>query len=71
MNCENKVSYHIPHGLSTREIFLRCGSTDYHGGRAICESCLADPPAMAEINRAERMIDEDNAAARAAGWGEF
>jgi hypothetical protein len=69
--CENTVTYFIPKGYDYKEIFGKCGSTGYDGNRLICYDCERDPRKMAEIERQERNIAEDNAWARSAGWGEF
>ena len=71
IGCQNKVSYWIPKGWDYKEAFVKCGNTDIHGNRAICDECLADAHKMETINRQERLASEDNATARAAGWGEF
>jgi hypothetical protein len=39
--CNNKVSYYIPRGYDYREFFVKCGNTDPHGGRAVCNDCEA------------------------------
>jgi hypothetical protein len=36
--CNNKVSYYIPRGYDYREFFVKCGNTDPHGGRAVCDT---------------------------------
>lgn len=69
MRCENMVSYYIPKGYDYKEVQTRCGNTDYYGNRAVCDYCAEHR--AEEIARQERLIAEDNAIARAAGWGEF
>jgi hypothetical protein len=69
--CENKVSYHVASGYSYRETFVRCGSTDPYGYRAICDVCASQPAEMARIRAAEAAIDANNAWAASAGYGEY
>jgi len=69
--CENLVSYYVPSGFDYREAKTRCGSTDVYGEEAICDDCYADPRARAEHEHRARLAAEDNATARAAGWGEY
>ena len=69
--CDQMASYWIPSGLDYREVETRCGNTAFDGSRAICETCLNDPRAMAEIEREESLIEEDNAWAASANWGEY
>lgn len=71
--CTNHVSYWFQRSWSRqpREYFVRCGNTDPYGGRAICDTCSSDPATMAEIDRHERTIAEDNAASHSAGWGDW
>ena len=69
--CDRMASYWISSGYSYREIETKCGNTAHDGSRAICETCENDPRAMAEIERLESLIEEDNAWAASAGWGEF
>lgn len=69
--CMNKVSYWVPRGYDYRETFVRCGNTDPHGERAICDECRHDRDKMSAIERQERLVAEDNATAHAAGWGDF
>lgn len=71
MTCTNKVSYWVPRGFDYRETFVRCGSTDPYGDRAVCEHCAADAETMRHIEAIEADIKADNAAARSAGWGDF
>ena len=69
--CERMASYWIPSGLDYREVETKCGNTAHDGSRAICDECASDPRAMAEIERQESLIEEDNAWAASAGWGEY
>lgn len=69
--CDEQVSYFVPRGYDYREVFVKCGHTDPHGGRAVCEKCEADPAEMAEIERHEENMAADNAWLRSAGWGEM
>ena len=69
--CENKVSYHVPHGYGYREVFTPCGRTDHRGERAICQDCLDDPGVMRDINNQEETIRLDNQASHSAGWGDW
>lgn len=70
--CENRVSYWLTRGNGmSKEYFVRCGNTDPYGRRAICEECSSAPAKMAEINRLERLVEEDNETSRAAGWGDW
>lgn len=69
--CDRMSSNWVSCGNSYREVRIRCGNTAYDGSRAICDTCLNDPAAVAEIERLESLIAEDNAWAASAGWGEF
>jgi len=69
--CDNKVSFHIPHGYDYREVFRQCGETDPRGGRAICETCKKDPAVMRNIQQHEENIAADNDWLKSAGWGEM
>ena len=69
--CDEKISYYVPHGYDYREVFVKCGNTNPHGGRAICEKCAADPEDMAAIKRHEENMDADNEWLRMIGWGEL
>ena len=69
--CDNQVSFHVPRGYDYREVFVKCGNTDPHGGRAICQECSEDPHTMRDIKNQEENIAADNAWARSANWGEF
>lgn len=40
-DCQNDVSYYIPHGWDYKEVLTRCGTTDVHGERAECGDCQA------------------------------
>jgi hypothetical protein len=70
--CENRVGYWFTRSNGTsKEYFVRCGNTDPYGGRAVCDDCAGDAGKRAEIERAEASIRADNAASRAAGWGDW
>lgn len=69
--CDRMARYWVSRGTDYREIETKCGDTAYDGMRAICETCENDPRAMAEIERLESLIDDDNAWAASAGWGQF
>ena len=76
--CDNQVSYYIPKlrktialGYDYREVFVKCGNTDYHGERAICDTCHKNPIIMQRIKNQEANIAADNAWAKSAGWGEY
>lgn len=69
--CMNMVTYYRPKGWDYVETQTRCGNTDYFGNRAICDECATDRVKMGTIARQERLVAEDNATARACGWGEF
>ena len=69
--CENKAIYYVPHGYDYREVEVKCGLTDPHGGRAVCDECAADRSKMEEIRKKEEVIAADNWAAASAGWGEY
>lgn len=71
MTCDNKVSYWVPRGYDYREVKVRCGLTNPHGGRAICDECAADANTMRAIERDERIIEADNQIAKMSGWGEY
>jgi|TARA_R110002020_G_scaffold389145_1_gene599751 hypothetical protein len=69
--CDNTVSYWVPKGYDYREVEVRCGLTDPHGGRAVCDECAADVNKMREVERDECSIKADNEIARMSGWGEY
>ena len=71
MTCENKVSYHVPRGYDYREVFVKCGNTDPHGNRAICEKCASSSVIMRGIRQHEENVAADNAWLKSAGWGEM
>jgi hypothetical protein len=71
MTCENKVSYHVARGYGYREVFVKCGNTDPHGNRAICEKCRNNASEMEAIERHEENVAADNAWLKSAGWGEM
>jgi hypothetical protein len=67
--CDNRVSYYIPRGYDYREFFVKCGNTDPHGGRAVCDDCEAKYGD--EIFAEEKAVAADNWASRSAGWGDW
>jgi len=69
--CENNVSYYVPKGYDYREVFVKCGRTDHHGERAICQDCREDPDVMRDIDAHEETIRLDNQASHSAGWGDW
>jgi len=76
--CDNKVSYYVSLHYQPdwwkndyKEVFVKCGNTDPHGGRTICEKCAADPGEMDAIERHEENMAADNAWLKSAGWGEM
>jgi len=71
MTCSNLVSYYVPRGYDYREVAVRCGRTDPHGGRAICDTCQGNASKMQEISRQEDDAAADNAWLKSAGWGEI
>ena len=52
-------------------MFVKCGNTDPHGNRAICEKCRNNPGEMEAIERHEENVAADNAWLKSAGWGEM
>lgn len=39
--CDNQITYYVPDGnYHHREVSTQCGTTDWHGDIATCESCL-------------------------------
>jgi len=73
MTCRNKVEFWVPtsDGWNYREVQVRCGNTDPHGGRAICWVCREDKAEMQRIQQHEENVAADNAALKSAGWGEM
>ena len=73
MSCQNEVSYMVEIGDSMRyrEHMVRCGTTDPHGERCICEECENNPTIMESIRRHQANVDADNQWLRSAGWGEM
>ena len=51
MSCENKVSYYIPQGYDYKEVFVKCGNTNWFGNRAICDKCASNPVIMKSIEQ--------------------
>lgn len=69
--CENKVSFWVPSGYNYRETKVKCGNTDPHGGRTICEECASNPSERKAIQQHEQNSAADNDWLRSAGWGEM
>jgi hypothetical protein len=69
--CDRITNSWVSRGHGYREIAIKCGNTLPDGCRAICDPCLGDPAALAEIDQLESLIADDNAWAASAGWGEF
>ena len=69
--CDQMVCFWVPRGADYRPVYTKCGNTAYDGSRAVCDTCASDPRAMAEIERQESLIEEDNAWAASANWGEY
>lgn len=69
--CNGYAVYYVPRGYSHREVRVACGTTDPYGDRAVCDDCLNNAAEMAKIDAAEEIIAADNAASRAAGWGDW
>ena len=71
MSCENKVSYYVPQGYDYKEVFVKCGNTNWFGNRAICDKCASSPVIMKSIEQHEANVAADNAWLKSAGWGEM
>jgi|TARA_R110002051_G_scaffold251263_2_gene310646 hypothetical protein len=73
MSCNNEVSYMVEIGdsMQYRETMIRCGTTDIHGERCICDDCRNNPLIMRSIRNHQDNVDADNAWLRSAGWGEM
>lgn len=71
MTCENRVPYYVARGFGTREVQVRCGTTDPYGGRALCDECERNPAARAEHERILDDSEADNAWLESAGWNEI
>ena len=69
--CTKQVSYFVASGFLYREVFVQCGRTDPHGGRALCDECASDKARRDEHRRILANSEADNAALRSAGWGEI
>ena len=74
MTCTNNIEYSIP---SERDDYtytvrkVRCGTTDPHGERAMCDTCYENDWIRNEASRQKANSDADNAWLRSAGWGEM
>jgi len=71
MTCSNLVSYYVPRGYDYREVAVRCGRTDPHGGRAVCEPCRGNARKMKALARQDEAAAADNAWLKSAGRGEM
>ena len=71
MPCNNRVNFFVPRGYDYREVAVRCGTTDPHGGRAVCESCRGNARKMEALARQDDDAAADNAWSKSAGWGEI
>ena len=71
MPCDNRVNFFVPRGYGYREVAVRCGRTDPHGGRAICDTCRGNARKMKALARQDDDAAADNAWLRSAGWGEM
>ena len=71
MTCLNYETIWVERGYDYREVKVRCGNTDPHGGRAICDTCRNDRAEMRRIKQHEENMAADNAALKSAGWGEM
>jgi len=71
MTCNKRVNYFVPRGYGYREVAVRCGTTDPHGGRAVCEPCRSNARKMQAIARQDDDAAADNAWLKSAGWGEI
>ena len=71
MSCENKVSNYVPQGYDNKEVFVKCGNTNWFGNRAICDKCGSNPVILKSIVQHETIVAADNAWLKSAGWGEM
>ena len=69
--CTNRESFWVERGFDYKEIKLRCGETDPHGERVICDSCLKNADKMKSIRRHEANVRADNSWLQSANWGEI
>ena len=69
--CDNMVDYYVPKGYDYKLVQTKCGITDVHGGRALCDKCEADPRTRDEHNRILENSKADNDWLQSAGWGEM
>ena len=70
--CDNKIEYLIErdnYTVYSRDV--RCGTTDPHGERAMCDTCYEDVSIREEAQRQKANSDADNAWLSSAGWGEM
>ena len=71
MSCTNEISFHVPSGYDYREVFVKCGNTTPHGGRAVCQECASSPRKVLDIANHEENVALDNAWLKSAGRGEI
>ena len=71
MPCDNRVNFFVPRGYDYREVAVRCGTTDPHGGRAICDTCQGSASKRKARERQDDDAAADNAWSKSAGWGEI
>ena len=38
--CNNQITYYVAHGYGHKEVSTKCGTTDYYGDAATCDTCL-------------------------------
>ena len=69
--CDNMTEQWVPSGYHGSMRPIKCGNTNIHGGRAICDECLDDPAKMAEIDRQEANIKAILYPLNSAGWGDW
>lgn len=69
--CDNKTTIFVSRGYDYHPVEYKCGNTGPHGERIICDLCADNPEEMERIRAHEALVEEDNAWARSAGWGEF
>ena len=71
MSCQNEVSYWVGEMPCCREVMVRCGTTDPHGDRCICEECENDSNKLRAHKNHVANVEADNAWARSSGYGEY
>ncbi len=70
MSCQNEISYFTGEMPNYTERLVRCGTTDPHGNRAICEECENDPVKLRDHQNHIYNQKCDNEWLRSANWGE-